>query len=145
MSRVYVINPEERPSTNWIDSQLVSDNPIHRPDAGLRIMEADIVGWLSGRIVRMNIYGNTAVPLIKASDRDRPIRTERWQVFEDKQLGAWVAWVMMPKDDQRARRERAAHRFELLVAALLTLVCAVIAALILVVLPQCTGGNFGGL
>jgi hypothetical protein len=138
VSRVYVINPEERPSSNWINAA-ASDDPIHRPDAGLRIMEADIVGWLSGRVVRMNIYGNTAVPLIRASDRERPIRTERWQVFEDKQLGAWVAWVMMPNDDRRARRETAAHRFELLVAGTMIFVGAVMAVLILIVLPQCTG------
>lgn len=142
MTRVYVCDPDARPSRDWHAEPWPVKDPIKKMDAGLRIMEAEAAGWVSGRIVKMAIYGNTAMMPIKPKPG---VVIERWQIFMDEALGAWVAWVIRPRDDDRDRRRRKEHRIELLVAGVLILVAAILAALILVVLPQCTGGNFGGL
>lgn len=137
MTRVYVCDPDGRPSRDWTSDLWPSKNPIEAFNAGLRIMEAETIGWTSGRIVQVAIYGNTAMRPVKPNPE---IVIERWQVFMDGQLGCWVAWVIRPKDDDRYRRDTNHRRFEHVIVGVLLLVAAVLAALVLVVLPQCTGG-----
>lgn len=127
MTRVYVIDPEVQQTTPW------------PTPGGLRIMEADTVGWASGRIVTVAIYGDTAVPPSRADRMDkRADRQERWLVREEG-IG-WVAWVKRPQDDDRVRRDTKNHQLELIMAGALILLGGAVGALVLVVLPQCQGG-----
>ncbi len=135
MSRVYVIDPDGRPSSDWRGKGWLVKNPIRPMDAGLRIMEADTLGWMAGQVIRMEVHGSTAMrPLLPKPGAV----IERWQVFEEPGAG-WVAWVKRPADDDRVRREGKERQLALLIAGILMFVGAVTAAVVLIVLPQCQG------
>lgn len=137
MTRVYVIDPDARPSRDYSREPWVKLNAVHPFDAGFRIMECETIGWVSGNVVLMVIHGNTAIRPMNP----KPLaHVERWQVFDQPGLGGWVAWVRRPDADDRARRELNGQRIELLIVGAMVLLAGVIGALILIVLPQCQGG-----
>lgn len=116
------------------------------PLGAVRMMECDTLGWADGKTVRMAVYGNTAVPAIGKAREDTKIdRIERWLVFEDQSLGCWIAWVKRPQDDDRVRYEIRQQRMDLLLVCGLIFFAAVLAAITLVLLPQCSGGQIGRL
>lgn len=132
MTRVHVIDAELRPTNGRF------------PAGAFRLMECDVIGWVNGRVVAMAIHGQTAVPAVSRRASATTItRVERWQVFEDHLVGSWIAWVQRPRDDERDRRERWEQQIDLLMIAIILFVGAVMAAIVLVVLPQCTGGKIG--
>ncbi len=132
MTRCYVIDPEMRPSRPWPGPN--SD----KLDRGLRLMECDTTGWADGRVSQVAIHGKVAVQLVRAPRSTDHV--ERWRTWQDATLdGGWIAYVVRQNEDRRASVETKNRQVELLVAAAMIFLAAVIAALILVVLPQCQG------